>query len=513
MGSRSGWAWFALAALVLTGCSKSTTPESAPEQLPQPPTWAYVSSTAVDGIGLRWTDNEPSDAGFVIERAAGHPQGFAAYDTTETDATEYFDAGVLAQTRYYYRIRTRDLIGRLSDANGSEVIWADAVANRAPDQPHDPVPPTKSLDLPVETISALSWLGSDPEGGALSRTLFFGTARNALEQVGTDLPADTFQLHVALANSRFYFWRVRLVDDHGATSLSPIWSFGTTIERIDVPAGEFVRGDCGTFSPEDLRYCWPDNPVFVADFTMDKYEVTNQLYAQFLNELLEDQWIYLNAGEVRTKVLDTLLVRVFPDGSEYAGISFENASFTPRAGRENHPAVEVSWFGAMRFARYYGRRLPTEGQWEKAARGTDARFGSFAHVVGGETTWVGIGFPYPWGGNASNNRFNYLASGDPFETSVGIATTPVGFFDGASQGDYATQSNASPYGIFDLAGNVAEWCDDWFIPYEGGVYGHLKVVRGGGWRSQSHWCRTFWRQEAPPDTCDNLIGFRTVSSN
>jgi len=511
--ARFAWAGPVLAASFLIGCSDSTTVESRPVDLPTPPAWAHLTSTAPERIGLAWDDAEADDAGYVIERAAGSPGGLAPYDTTEADAEEYRDARVTAGTRYYYRIRTRDPIGRLSDSQKSEILWGDAVANQAPVQPHDPFPPTKSLDLSAETLSTLRWQGGDPDDPEPARTLYFGSARNDLREIGTDLSADSFDLTVDLVNSRFYFWRVRSVDDHGATALSPIWSFGTTIERVEVPADDFIRGDCGTFSPDDAqRYCWSANPLFLESFTMDKFEVTNQLYAQFLNELLEDQWIYLTGGEVRTKVLDTLLARIFPDGSEHAGIAFENEGFLPRPGRENHPVVEVSWHGANRFARFYGRTLPLEVQWEKAARGNSAALGAFAHVVAGETSWVGIGFPYPWGATPSSNRFNYLQSGDPFESSVGISTTPVGYYDGHNQGGYATQSNASPYGIFDLAGNVAEWCADDFIPYQGGVYGKMKVVKGGGWRSQSHWCQTFWRQEAHPDTCDNLIGFRTVST-
>jgi formylglycine-generating enzyme required for sulfatase activity len=498
--------------LLFAACGDETTVADRPTPGPETPQWVYVSATAADGITIKWTDAATGEAGFIIYRSLS-ANGFAPHDTVEANTILYVDEEVAAGTTYYYQVRTRDPIGRLSDP--SETLWAVAADNAAPDAPHTPSPVDKSSNLDLPGLVTLTWEGGDSDSEGLTRLLFFGDSRENLEQVGTDLPQNSFTLSDTLARSRFFFWRVRITDDHGATALSPVWSFGTKIERIEIAAGDFFRGDCGDFYPSDpLRFCPATNPTFVGAFDIDKFEVTNQLFAQFLSELIEDQWIVVRSGRVYSKVGDTLFAKVYPEGDQDAGIRFtattEGGVFTPRSGKENHPAIEVTWHGARRFASYYQRRLPTEAEWEKAARGTSSVYGTYTYVAGEETLSIGLGNPYPWGDQPAANTFNYSQSGDPFESRVDLATTPVGFYDGTSQGGYNTGCNCSPYGIYDLAGNAAEWCEDAFVPYQGGPYGGMRVIKGGGWRSAANWCQTFWRQEFHPDSSDNLIGFRTA---
>jgi len=519
MGVRRICAVTLLAAFLLIACSKDENPVVEVVDTPAAPEWAHVAATSDSAITLRWTD-AADDAGFIIYRAAGSPNGLAPVDTTLPGVEEYYDADLSSRTNYYYRIRTRDALGRMSLEQDSPLLACETRNNRTPETPRGPYPLDRSFDQEFLGQVTLSWEGGDPDGDEITRVLYFADSRIELEQqvAASGIAADSLLLSQSLQLSRFYFWRVRFTDSYGATSLSPIWSFGTKIERIEVPAGYFFQGDSGVFHPDDPeRFHCPFNPVSVPAFTMDKYEVTNQLYAQFLNELLEDKWIRVSNGEVRSKVLDTLFIRVFPDGAENSGIAFEEESgtaalFVPRSGRENHPVVELTWFGAQRFARRYHRRLPTEAEWEKAARGTANTRGTYHFVVGEQPDSVGLGLPYPWGSLSAANRFNYSGSGDPFESSVGIATAPVGYYDGSQRNGYATGSNGSPYGVFDLAGNVAEWCSSDFVPYQGGPYGQMKVVKGGGWRSPAHWCQTYWRQELAPESTDVLVGFRTVAA-
>jgi len=214
---------------------------------------------------------------------------------------------------------------------------------------------------------------------------------------------------------------------------------------------------------------------------------------------------------------DTLFAAIYPDGDENSNISFNpdqgiNGTFTPRAGEANHPVIEVTWAGARRFAHFYDRRLPSEAEWEKAAKGTTAVHGDSLFQIDEVDIVVGFGTLYPWGNDVSNAHFNFINSGDPDETRVGVGTTPVGFYNGSSSSGFSTISNESPFGAFDMAGNVSEWCEEDFVDYHSGSNEHLKVIKGGSWRRGANEATGFWRQMIEPDQTDNAIGFRTVKS-
>jgi len=512
-------AWTAVAmglAVLGSGCGKDDNPVVNNQAEIPTPAWAHVGVTASGAITLRWTDAAQGEAGYVVERSLSSTNGFAEAATVEANIQEYVDPDVTSGTRYYYRIRTRDTLGRLSDA--TPVFSAVAIDNRTPDTPSDPYPPNKGFDLDLPRPITFTWTLGDPDGETPQAHLYFGEARDAIRLTASGLTAGSYTREDSLAQTRFYFWRIVAVDAYGATALSPIWSFGTHMERFSVPAGAFAQGDCGTFYPADSAvFCPRSNPGRTGTFNMDKYEVSNQLYAQFLNDLIEDRWIKVVSGQVLSRAGDTLFAQVYPAGDEHAGIEYVSGgaatgTFLPRSGRENHPVVEVSWFGADRFARHFGRRLPSETEWEKAARGTAPDLGWLRYDNEGVPDSVGIGYPYPWGDSTDRRYFNYLNSGDPFEARVGIGTTPIGYYDGTTKGGYATRGNQSVYGIFDLAGNVAEWCSDLYVPYGGGVSGDLHSIRGGGWRSGARSCQTYWRESMSPDSTDNLVGFRTVAS-
>lgn len=187
-----------------------------------------------------------------------------------------------------------------------------------------------------------------------------------------------------------------------------------------VPAGEFTMGSNN--GQDDER---PEHLVYLDSFYMDTYEVTNSAYKQCIDDGVCD-----------------------PPSSKY---KFENPSYA------KHPVVYVNWFMAKAFCEWRGARLPTEAEWEKAARGTDGR-------------------TYPWGEELSCDKANYRQG----NLCIG-ETTLVGSYE----------RGISPYGIYDMAGNVEEWVNDWYSPtyYQvssssnpsGPGSGQLKVRRGGAW--------------------------------
>jgi iron(II)-dependent oxidoreductase len=182
-----------------------------------------------------------------------------------------------------------------------------------------------------------------------------------------------------------------------------------------VKAGAFWMGRDGG-SPEE----GPLHRVFVTDFWIERHKVTNVEFAEFL----EAQGLLSPGGERRFDH-DDADARIHRRGRDDG----QPDRWRPQPGFERHPVVEVSWFGARDYCRWKGRRLPTEAEWEKAARGEDRR-------------------PYPWGGAAPSPEL--AVYGRPYN-----ATAPT---DGRPRG-------ASPYGVEDMLGNLREWTSSVLRPY------------------------------------------------
>lgn len=257
---------------------------------------------------------------------------------------------------------------------------------------------------------------------------------------------------------------------------------------VRVPAGPFALGQFN--DPAEVDH----------DFEIMATPVTVAQYAAFLNEAL-------TSGTVR--IMGDQVVGFYP-GDEFHGHKHEEridpgdylhiALSTPelrlvRNGEqfvaltpyENHPMTMVSWFAAKAFCEATGGRLPTQAEWEKAARGEDGR-------------------PFPWGDELTRNVANYYNSSDIFEKALGKAgdTTPVGFYNGRTYGEYATIDNASPYGAYDMAGNVWQWTAD----ITEGI--HYRFMRGGSKADYGYMLRTWTRNNAGPTYTSPNVGFRCV---
>lgn len=227
---------------------------------------------------------------------------------------------------------------------------------------------------------------------------------------------------------------------------------------VYVPSGAFVMG-----STEGRLDEAPSHQVEVAAFYIDRYEVTVAEYAAFLTARGSLWCDKAPCADVRSDNPQSHLLSV---GNGYQA----------EPGFERHPVTWVSWYGAAAYCRWQGKRLPTEAEWEKAARGTDGR-------------------RYPWGNTYEEGRAN--AGG------VYTDTLPVGSFP----------AGASPYGALDMAGNVWEWVADAYAPYPGSTYtspffGKYKVVRGGSWNHPVEDARTTARDIAHPARRLRVVGFR-----
>jgi formylglycine-generating enzyme required for sulfatase activity len=269
---------------------------------------------------------------------------------------------------------------------------------------------------------------------------------------------------------------------------APIPTFDTGVDPnawAQIPAGEFYFGQ-----HEEVESA--------AAYEIMVTDVTVSQYADFLNAALTDGSVKLVDSEIQGYYPGDIFRGVKHEEEIKAGdwlyvllndpsqrVQFNGSTFSAQPGYENHPMTMVSWFGALGYCQYYGYRLPTEKEWEKAARGTDER-------------------PFPWGDEIQRQNANFYASRDPFEDmrSYGSRTSPVGFYNGQKYGDYQTFDSASPYGLYDMAGNVWQWTGD---VYEGM---HYRFLRGGSKDTYDMDLRIWVRNNATPTYFSPGVGFR-----
>jgi formylglycine-generating enzyme len=238
---------------------------------------------------------------------------------------------------------------------------------------------------------------------------------------------------------------------------------GDGAEQLLVPAGDFIMGT-------DHRR-WANTQVVglprevqLERFWIDRLEVNNEQFAAFLNATgnqLEQGAPWLSVAESRIRQVGDM--------------------FRPVEGYGEHPVTFVTWYGAAAYCQWVGRRLPTDAEWEKAARG---RFG----------------ISYPWGEDEPNCQAgNYIGC---------VGTTMPG-------GSYPMDT--SPYGAQDMFGNVSEWVDAW----EGAAHwntptpataealpGRMRVVRGSGWSVGAFWGLTYYRGALHPSQSGDSLGLR-----
>jgi formylglycine-generating enzyme required for sulfatase activity len=218
----------------------------------------------------------------------------------------------------------------------------------------------------------------------------------------------------------------------------------------------------------------PVHTVTVSNFYISKYETTNQQFADFMNAIGAN----INGSYNSTEYLDM-------DDTD-CEINYSGGQFVPESGKGNHPVVEVTWYGADAYAKWAGGRLPTEAEWEYAARGGNK---ASATLYAGGNTLDNVGWYY---GNS------------------GSSTHIVG------------QKQPNELGIYDMSGNVWEWCNDWYSNSyyssspqnnpQGPSSGTYRVFRGGSWDTYAQNCRVANRNYYIPGSSNYNYGFRVARS-
>ncbi len=248
----------------------------------------------------------------------------------------------------------------------------------------------------------------------------------------------------------------------------------TSLENmVKIPSGKFPMGT----QIENDRH-WGDtdeepvHEVFLDTYLIDRFEVTSKEFSDFLNHHQTDSHKYIELGNAVT-------------------IEKVNGTYRSRKGLENYPANRISWFGANTYCQWKGKRLPTEAEWEKAAKGIEQR-------------------SFPWGNEFPNNQ--WVTFRRKFSDYGFQVMEPVD----------SMEKGKSPYGIHHMAGNVWEWVSDWYAADyydespknnpQGPPSGISKVLRGGNWYFKAYYMRTTYRFNERPDVFKVWQGFRCAKS-
>ena len=381
-------------------------------------------------IQLTWSDNCSFETGYKLERSENGVAFTQVADLGE-NITEYTDTGLALDADYTYRVKA------FTDANESDFVettvnfWYDCL---------------------------IEWGGTafENECGCVSGNT--GLEENFCYGC-TDPAAFNYDIDASIDNGSCF-----------------------NIELVALPGGTFTMGDIW-----NVGNSWelPTHQVTLSSFEISASEITNQLYADYLTYALADGSITATNSSV-TGTWEGSSYEFLDLDNSYCQISYSSGQFNVDSGKENYPVIEVSWYGATGFAEHYGFRLPTEAEWEYAARG------------------IASGEDHKWSGTSTEGQLTnyawYIANNNPSGTKEVATKLPNG------------------NGLYDMSGNVWEWVSDWYGDYssspqtdpQGPESGSSRVLRGGSWVSDGSYCRAAYRYGDDPDLSYDGRGFRLV---
>lgn len=291
--------------------------------------------------------------------------------------------------------------------------------------------------------------------------------------------------------------------DIGSTKVNEI----DKAELVFVPSGEFTMGideenlewllslqSCEKIGCEREMFddVTPSHVVYLDNYWIYKNEVTNAEFALFI----EDTDYVTTAEKTDGSLVYSNFIWLTRDGANWLSPEGSESNILTRT---SYPVVHISWIDAKSYCEWAGGDLPSEAEWEKAARGEDAQLFPWGYQLptGERTNYCDYNCPDNFLGTGQDDNF--------------IFTAPIGTYP----------SGISPYGALDMAGNVSEWVSDWYSenyysesPYEnpkGPETGDTRIFRGGSWESVEFYLTGFYRRPISPNFSSDFLGFRCVT--
>ncbi|MCX5868555.1 MAG: SUMF1/EgtB/PvdO family nonheme iron enzyme [Proteobacteria bacterium] len=430
-----------------------------PLTVPTAPSNLTSTVISYSRINIYWVDNSNNEERFKIERKTGVGGTYVQIGTVSAGVATYNNTGLTCETNYYYRVRAYNSAG-----DSSFSVEINSTTSACPLT--SPIAPSNLQATAVSSSQIdLAWTdnSNNENGFKIERKTGPG---GTYSLIYTTVSNATSYSNTSLSPSTTYYYRVYSYNSAGNSSFSSVVYATTqcmaTSETVCIPQGCFNMGDAFNEGDSSER---PVHNVCISAFELDIYEVTNARYKQCVD-----------AGECIAPQLISSNTR-----SSYYG----NSTY------DNFPMIYVDWFEAKAYCQWAGLRLPTEAEWEYAARG-------------------GLeGKRYPWGDN------------DPTCTlgaSNGAQYVPCSPDDTIEVGSFA----ANGYGLYDMSGNVLEWVNDWYgegyysssptNDPQGSGSGTARLFRGGNWidAAYPYSLRVAYRSVNGPGMSDKSLGFRCV---
>jgi len=434
-----------------------------PEDPINPPSNLRAEAVSSTEIELVWRDNSNNEDGFKIERRT-EGSGWVEITTNIANDTTFTDDGLTPVTTYTYQVRA------ISGNNQS--IWSNEASARTPD-----IPPDAPSGLEATAVSSsqidLSWnKNSDNEDGFIIQRHTEGQDWADTDTTGIGVRAyhDT-----DLESNTTYYYQVRAFNNGGESKNSDVVSAMTKPEAGDERV--FELGNTGV----DIVMCWIPEGEFMmgAQGTLENREQDAEADEYPRHPVTLDYGFWIGKYEV-TQAQWRLITRESP--SHFEG--------------DNRPVEQVSWnvihdnFLVTLNNQEQGSpwRLPSEAEWEYACR-------------------------------AGNDETRFFWDDDQDYEQLGNYAWYVNN-SGSRTHDVGEEKQPNPWGLYDMHGNVCEWCEDWyhadydFAPNDGSAWidpeSSYRVERGGSWTSSGNWCRSAARTHSSPNTPNSARGFRLV---